>query len=192
MAPIHPVVILGATALTFTAAAVAYARGRTGAGELLAFIGTLVYGNGIWLLARALHLDGHYPDVALWWAIGALIVAHLVRSRFIGIEAGIVAMAWVGLETGLFRRPVYPFLGLGAGLLWLAYRTRSSGVLTIAVGSIAAWIAATNVFVFSTSRLLPGAVAVMGAALLAMIVVLIGERVKAARRRAAGDLTSAA
>jgi len=171
-----PAIILGATALAFIASAIAFARGRDAAGGLLAFIGTLFYGNGIWLLARAVHLDGHYPDAALLWATGALLTAHLIKSRLIAIEAGIVAMAWVGLETGLFRRPAHVFLGLGAGLVWLAYRTRSAAVLKIAVVSIAAWIAATSVFVFSTTGLLPGAGLVFAAATIALIVSLLFAR----------------
>jgi len=171
-----PTIILGATAIAFAASASAYARGRETLGELLAFAGTLFFGNGIWLLARAVHLDGHYPDAALWWAIGALLTAHLIKSRLIAVEAGIVAMAWVGLETGLFRRPAHVFLGLGAGLLWLAYRTRSAAVLTVAIVSIAAWVAATGVFVFSTTGLLPGAGIVSAAATVALIVSLLFAR----------------
>ena len=176
MASPPPAIILGATAIAFAASAIAYARGRDTLGELLAFAGTLFFGNGIWLLARAVHLGGHYPDAALLWAIGALVAGHLVKSRLIAIEAGIVAMAWVGLETGLFRRPAHVFLGLGAALVWLAYRTRSAAVLTVAIVSIAAWIAATGVFVFSTTGLLPGAGVVFAAATIALIVSLLFAR----------------
>jgi uncharacterized membrane-anchored protein len=174
--PIGPVVIISATALAFIAAAIAYARGRDGLGSLLAFIGTLCYGNGIWLMARALHLNGHYPDAALWWAIGALVAGHLVKSRLIAIEAGLVAIVWVALETGLFRQPAYPFAGLGVGLLWLAYRTRSAAALTVAVVSSVVWIAAINVFVFSATPLLRGTVIVAAAAAVALILSLIFAR----------------
>jgi uncharacterized membrane-anchored protein len=169
-------IIVGATALAFIAAAIAYSRGRERLGEFLAFAGTLIFGNGIWLLARAVHLRGHYPDAALWWAIGALVAGHLVKSRLIGIEAGVVAIVWVVLETALFRLPAYAFAGLGVGLLWLAFRTRSAAVLTVAVASIATWITAFSVFVASNTRLLRGAGIVAGAAAVALLTSLLFAR----------------
>lgn len=168
--PFKIAIVIGATALAFVGASIAYARGRMGGGELLAFLGTLIFGNGIWLLARAVHLDGHYPDAALWWAIGAAVAALLVTSRVIAIEAGLVAIAWVALETGLFGRSVPLFAGLGVALVWLAFRTRSAAVLAVAVASIAVWIAATVMFVSSTSRPLAGFRVVGIAAVIALIV----------------------
>ena len=74
-------IILTSVALAFGASAVAFARRHRMAGETLAFIGVLLYGNAIWLIAQVLHIRGSFPDAFMWWAIGALVCAWLVRSR---------------------------------------------------------------------------------------------------------------
>lgn len=171
-----PPAILGATGLAFVAAAIAYARGRDGAGGLLAFVGTLIYGNGVWLLAKALHIRGHYPDAALWWAAGAIVIALLLRSRAISIQAGLVAIVWALLETAMFAKPAWPFAGLAVAILWLAFRTRSAAVLGIAVVGLVMWVAALRVFVFTPIGLVRGSGVVAAAGVLAIVVSMIFTR----------------
>ena len=78
-------IIMSSVALAFGGSAVTYARQHRLAGEILAFIGVLLYGNAIWLIAQVLHIRGNFPDAFMWWAIGALVCAWLVRSRVIGV-----------------------------------------------------------------------------------------------------------
>jgi uncharacterized membrane protein len=132
-------IIVGAVVAAFAVSAVAYARGRMTTGELSAFAGTLLYGNAIWLLAQVFQIRSHYPNGALWWMIGALLAAHLVSSRLIGIEAVVLAAVWIVLEV--FARETITFLyaPFGALTIWLAYRVRSSLLVTLSALVVAGW-----------------------------------------------------
>ncbi len=87
-------------------------RGRThaqhhAAGETLAFIGVLLFGNAIWLIAQVLHIRGNFADAFMWWAIGALATAWLVRSRIIGAGAAFLVLIWILAAGFTFDRPVW-------------------------------------------------------------------------------------
>ena len=75
-------IVIGAVAAAFGASALAYAREKRGVAETLAFFGTLLLGNAIWLVAQVLHIEGRYPDAFLWWGLGALACAD---ARAVGV-----------------------------------------------------------------------------------------------------------
>ena len=69
------------------------------AGEIAHFLGCIVYGAGIWLVAQAYHLDAHYPDGMWWWALGVLPLvilsgAPLYHLLYVGLLA-----VWCGMEV---------------------------------------------------------------------------------------------
>ena len=84
-AAVKVAMIMTSVAAAFGGAALAYARRHRTLGEVLAFAGTLLFGNGIWLIAQVLHIQGHFPDAFLWFSIGALSAAVLVESAAIGV-----------------------------------------------------------------------------------------------------------
>lgn len=133
--------IMTAVAAAFAGAAYAYAKGRAVAGETLAFAGTLLYGNAIWLIAQVLHIQGHFPDAFLWFGIGALACAFLVGSRWIGIEAVILFAAWILFEAGFAARPIVLFVPLWALCVYLAHRLASPAMLALASLSAGGWVA---------------------------------------------------
>jgi uncharacterized membrane protein len=45
-------------------------RGLPLAADVAHFLGCLVFGSGIWLVAQAWHVSGRFPDGMLWWALG--------------------------------------------------------------------------------------------------------------------------
>jgi uncharacterized membrane protein len=145
--------IFGTVALTFVASAVAYARGRDTAGEVLAFTGTLFYGNAIWLLAQVFHISGHYPDAAMWWAIGALVAAHVLASHLIAFQAAVLVGVWVLMAITGFSGPTYLFLPIGAAALWLAYRVRSAWVLGLVALATVYWAVVSTGLALSAGRL---------------------------------------
>jgi len=132
--------VFSVVAAAFAASAITYARGRPLAGELLALAATLLYGNAIWLLAQVFHIQSHYPDGLMWWMIGALITAHLLRSRLNGIEAIILLAFWAGFEGWDFARATYWFLPFAALSIWLAYRLCSVVVLLLAILALGFWL----------------------------------------------------
>ena len=159
-------ILVGAVAAAFSGAAAAYARLRPTIGETLAFSGTVLLANAIWLVAQVLHIQGHFPDAFLWSAIGCLVTAWLVRSRWIGVEAAILVVAWLIAENTFFPRPLYGFLVLGTAGVWLAYDLRSPAMLRILAFGAALWV------LFATigdngAKLAPAAVGLTGCALYA-------------------------
>jgi uncharacterized membrane protein len=159
-------IILTAVAAAFGGAAAAYARNRRMLGEVLAFSGTLLFGNGIWLIAQALHIQGHFPDAFLWFSAGAFATAFLVESTAIGIGAALLAGIWLGAEGSFYAHPIYPFLVLWPVAVWIAYRLRSTVIVRM-LGIVAAlWVLIATV---NESHMVawPGPVALIACALYA-------------------------
>jgi uncharacterized membrane protein len=138
-------VVLSAVAAAFAASAFAYARRHHTLGEVLAFAGTLLFGNGLWLIAQVLHIQGHFPDAFLWFAVGSLLCAWLILSKAIGIQAGILLGVWIGAEATFLPRPIYPFLALWPAAIWISYQVRSPVMLRILAVAAPLWVLVSTV-----------------------------------------------
>ena len=128
-------IIMASVALAFAASAVAVARQHRLAGETLAFIGVLLHGNAIWLIAQVLHIRGNFPDAFMWWAIGALACAWLVGSRAIAVTAALLVFIWVVRRRSIFERPTISFVVVLVATMALAYKQKSPLVLGIAAAA---------------------------------------------------------
>jgi uncharacterized membrane protein len=136
--------ILIAVAGAFGAASLCYARGRNAPGEMVAFAGTLVFGNGIWLIAQVLHIEGHFPDAFYWFGMGALACAVLLRSRLIGVEAALIFAFWTFAEGVASPRPTLWFIPIWIVLVVHAYRVSSPVLLRVVALLAPAWVAAAT------------------------------------------------
>ena len=120
--------------------------------EIAFFLGCLLYGAGIWLVAQIFHLDSHYPDGIWWWAIGVLLFALCLDTLLLHLLlVGLLAL-WAGVEViGFpFLSPRWlwswwpnsalslPLLAT-PGLLW-AYRRGSAITVGLYVPLLAWWI----------------------------------------------------
>lgn len=132
--------VIGAVAAAFGASAIAYAKARLMAAETLAFFGTLLFGNAIWLVAQVLHIQGRYPDAFVWWGLGALASAWLVRSKWIGVEAAVLVLVWVALEGEFSARPAFAFLLVWPLAIAVAYSLGSSLMIRVAAPVAALWV----------------------------------------------------
>ncbi len=124
--------IIAAVVASFGGSALAYSRRHPLAGELLGFMGVLLYGNAIWLLAQVFHMSGHYPDAAMWWMLGALLTAHLLDSPLTLALSLVLLAMWVGMEGISFSGDtwvVFPLLAAAA--LRLTYRFAVPTLLTV-------------------------------------------------------------
>lgn len=101
-------------------------------GEALAVLGTMLYGAGIWLVAQIYHIQEHYPDGFLFWALGALALAWALPSVAQGILAVALLCIWGCSEAWGFDRAMHaaPLLVLVAGG-GLARRLRSGLLLVL-------------------------------------------------------------
>ena len=159
--------IMTSIAAAFGGAAFAYARQRPRLGEVLAISGTLLFGNGIWLIAQVLHIQGHFPDAFRWFAIGALAAAFLVESVVIGVGAAILTGVWILSEASFYPHIIYPFLVLWPCAVWVAYRLRSGKMIYLLGLTAALWIGIATVNDANMDTW-PGAVLLAGSALYAI------------------------
>jgi uncharacterized membrane protein len=160
-------IILASIAASFAASAVAYAKRRPFEGEALALLGVLLYGNGIWLIAQVLNIDGYFPDAFFWFAAGAGACAFLLRSKVIGIGTAILTVVWVFAAGAGSARPEFWFLVVWPAAVALAYRLRSPLALGIAAFAAPLWVFVTMVQVSWRPAFL-GVAAVSGCALYAI------------------------
>lgn len=133
-------IVIGAVVAAFGASAIAYAKGRLTVAEVLAFAGTLLFGNAIWLVAQVLHIQGRYPDAFLWWGLGVLACAWLVRSKWVGVEAAALLLLWVAFEGDFSGHPSFAFLAFWPLAIAVAYSLRSSLMIRIAGPAAALWV----------------------------------------------------
>jgi uncharacterized membrane-anchored protein len=84
--------------------------------EALVLLGVILFGANIHLIAQIYHIDAHYPNGVLMWAIGALLAAYLLDSQPAMVAALLLGLLWSGMESWDFDRRIHwPFL-----ILWLA------------------------------------------------------------------------
>ena len=131
-------------------------HGRMGwplAAEIAHFLGCIVYGAGIWLVAQAYHLDAHYPDGMWWWALGVLPLVTLSGLPLYHLLYVTLLAIWCGMEVLGFQNPIdailfgwmdlprgaytLPLLAL-PGFFW-AYKKTSSILLGLYLPLIAWW-----------------------------------------------------
>jgi uncharacterized membrane protein len=158
--------VLAAVASAFTAAAFAYRAGRIGLGEALAFAGMLLYANGIWLIAQALNIQGHFPDAFFWAAVGALVVAWLVRSPWNGMAGGALLLVWGFAEGVGTPGNNYLFLLAWPLAVWLARRLDAPVMLALTALAGVVWVAVIDNGE-AGGVLLPAAIVLAGCALYA-------------------------
>ena len=161
-------IVFGIVGGAFAGSAIAYRRDHPRVGEALAFAATLLYGNGIFLLAGVFHIRAHDPDGLFWWIVGTLVTALLVRSRLITLTALALLLFWVPFEGAEYARPNYWFLPIAAAAAWLAVRLRSQGLLGLTAAIAALWLLVTSGVAFDEGMAAFGPALALGAAYVAV------------------------
>lgn len=143
----------------------AWQRNRSGLSVLWFFLGGMMYGASIMLIAQIYHIGEHFPDGILWWALGVLPVALLLRSNLIIALATALAFLWFFVESGMGYYPhLFPLFLLA--LAWQNLRSRPSLilflVLMVGVGifieyTVAWYISGSARFDFVAENVLVGA-----------------------------------
>lgn len=106
----------------------AWQRNRPGLSVLWFFLGGLMYGASIMLIAQIYHIGEHFPDGILWWALGVLPIALLLRSNLIMALATALAYLWLFVESGMGYYPfLFPLFLLA--LAWQNLRLKPSLIL---------------------------------------------------------------
>jgi uncharacterized membrane protein len=80
-------------------------------GHAMLLLGVILFGANIQLIAQIYHIDAHYPNGVLMWALGALALVWAVPSQVVAVAGIALATLWSGMETLDFDRYVHwPFL----------------------------------------------------------------------------------
>ena len=103
------------------------------------FLGGLLYGASIMLIAQIYHIGEHYPDGIFWWAMGVLPIAVLMESSLIMLLAVGLGFIWFFVESSLHYYPtLFPvFL---AATAWHIFRVKQSNILfLVLVAGVGFW-----------------------------------------------------
>ena len=115
-----------------------YKQGSSGAAVIGFFLGGLLYGASIMLIAQIYHIGEHFPDGIFWWALGVLPPALLLRSRLLILFSTALAFIWFFVEAGMHFYPtLFPVFVTALG--WHVLRQQHSNILfvvfVIAIGT---------------------------------------------------------
>ena len=66
----------------------------------------MFYGAGIWLVAQVYHIDEHYPNGFLFWALGALVLAWALESIPQALLATVLFTIWAAPRRGRSTAPL--------------------------------------------------------------------------------------
>ena len=132
--------LIGLTLLTHLGAVYRYQQGKDAAAITLFFLGSIFYGASIMLIAQIYHLGEHYPDGILWWAIGILPLAVLLRSLLLTLLMMVLAFTWFFTETMLGFYPLlFPLFLLALGyVLWAG--NKSLLLFLAGVAGVGLWL----------------------------------------------------
>jgi uncharacterized membrane protein len=106
-------------------------------GDAISLLGTMFFGAGIWLVAQIYHIDEHYPNGFLIWALGALALAWILESIPHALLATVLLAIWGGSEVFHFHDPNMWALALvTVGVVPLAWHKQSALLLTFVLAAI--------------------------------------------------------
>ena len=135
--------LLGALWAAYLAAGWMLARGGAPRiGQALLLLGVILFGANIMLIAQIYHIDAHYPDGVLTWALGALLAAWLLDSQPAMVAALALATLWTAMEGFGFDRTLHwPYLAFLAAGLVPVLRARWEFALRVALAGLLLWSA---------------------------------------------------
>ena len=94
----------------------------------------VIFGAGIFLVAQIYHIDEHFPNAFIIWALGALALAWAMPSIAQGILAAVLVSIWCGSESIAFSASMNSGPLIIVALLGsLAYVKRSRVLLAVLI-----------------------------------------------------------
>jgi len=131
-----------------------YKTDRSKANTLF-FLGGLIYGTSIILIAQIYHLGEHMPDGIWWWAIGLLPFALLSKSNYLMALPFILGSIWFTMEWSEFDNYKISYLLFIILSIYSLYKDHKDTLFFVGT-SIATFmflLATTNYFIAGSSVL---------------------------------------
>ncbi|MFX4262339.1 DUF2157 domain-containing protein [Pelotomaculum propionicicum] len=108
--------------------------------QALTLLGCIMFGSGIWLVAQIFHISAHFPNGMLFWLLGVLPVAHILKEELpLGLSALLLA-SWVLAEQSSSLLIIFIAMMLFGGVFYLTYTLRSSFALAVTLISAAIFV----------------------------------------------------
>lgn len=101
--------------------------------QTLTLLGCIMFGSGIWLIAQIFHINAHFPNGMLFWLLGVLPVAFILKEELpLGLSALLLAF-WVLAEQSSSLLIIFIAMMLFSGVFYLTYTLRSSFALVVSL-----------------------------------------------------------
>lgn len=104
-------IILGAMAAAYHGGYRLRYEGATyhGTGNALLFLGTLLFGGAIFLIAQGFQVNANVPSLLVLWAAGVIPMAYLLHSRPMLLLSALLLTLALGWEMAFWLPPDYQF-----------------------------------------------------------------------------------
>jgi uncharacterized membrane protein len=117
---------------------------------ILSLLGCIMFGSGIWLIAQIFHISAHFPNGLLFWFLGVLPVAFLLREPLPLALSSLLLGFWVLAEHSSSTATIFMALFFFAIVFYLTYTLRSPFAVATAIISAVTFVA-TEMFLLLES-----------------------------------------
>ena len=156
-------VVFGALWGSYAASWLALRAGAKHFAEAMLLLGVLLFGAGIMLIGQIYHLSADPPAGVLLWALGAILAAWAWPSEIAACAALALISAWFSLAASESALTVYwPFLPVWISLLIPIIHMGWPAACHAALASLAWFVVATLISLFSTTDAVAGDVLRLG------------------------------
>ncbi|MFQ5680721.1 MAG: DUF2157 domain-containing protein, partial [Candidatus Omnitrophota bacterium] len=122
------------------------------AGLSFIFLGNILYGAGIWLVAQMYHISYGFTTGLFLWALGIIPFVYLAKSKLNYFLSIGLFLLWTLRESIGFQKPHLSYLFILLGLLGpLSYYLKSKVGLTLCILTGGIWLLVNNIFWFEES-----------------------------------------
>ncbi len=134
------IVLFGGMGLAYVLAYYFESRESSRLAQAMLLLGVILFGANVMLIAQIYHIDAHYPNGVLLWALGGMLTAYVLKSQSALIAAIPLAVLWTGMEFFGFNRHVHwPFLIVWLLLLPPIYQNKWKAALHLAMIALLFW-----------------------------------------------------
>lgn len=109
-------------------------------GSALLFLGSLLFGGGIWLVAQTYHITSRYHNGMLFWALGIIPVSWLLSLEPILLLSSVLLTFWTIWKVMDYSIPNYFYLILMLSIILpLCYKQTAKVSLFLSLVGILLW-----------------------------------------------------
>ena len=109
-------------------------------GSAILFLGSILFGGGIWLIAQVYNITSRYHNGILFWALGIIPIAWLLGlETILSISSGLLSF-WMVWKCTDFNVPNFPYLLLMVILILpLCYKEKAKVALLLSLTGLSVW-----------------------------------------------------